>query len=256
MNININGLDVSDNINYLVESFDYRSPAERHVYTQATARHPGDKVVGLEWSNKTIKMAGRIFGNTPDDLNTALDTFELTLGAPQLTITVDSARSYTGVLSKLEIPNQFYNLSMLQYSAEFLCVDPFAYGSLLSVSGTTVSGTLTYSGSMTVSGTVFAEPTLTLNPTGALAGNSGLQGVTITHVPSGETITVSGVINYLSPLAINYSSFMITNSGVLNDFTGIFSRFEPGVNQFTITVISGTRQGYLWKWQYSPRYLQ
>lgn len=256
MNLTVNGLNLSDNENYLVEEVDYKHPADRRVYSAGISRRPGDKLTGQEWGTKSIKVKGRIFGSSYSDLMSRIDTFQQTVAPQSISITVDSGRSYTGTLKSLDIPNQFYNLSMISYTADFLCLDPFAYGTLLTVSGSTVSGTVTLSGSLTISGTVFAEPVLTINPTGALAGNSGIVALTVTNTNAGETVTVSGTINYTSDLVIDYSNYQITNSGVANDFQGIFSRFEPGVNNFTITVVSGVRQGYNFKWAYQPRFYQ
>jgi hypothetical protein len=256
MNFTVNGLNLSDGINYLIEEADYRGTPDRRTYSSGISRRPGDKLTGQEWGTKKIKIKGRVWDTNYSNLLTRVDTLQKTIAPQSSTITVDTGRSYIGTLTQLQIPNQFYNMSMIQYDAEFLCLDPFSYGSQLTVSGMVVSGTLTYSGTLTISGSVFAEPVLTLNPTGSTEGNSGLKSISIANTTAGENLTVSGMINYTADLQVDYSAYQVTNSGVLSDFQGIYSRFEPGANNFEITVVSGTRQGYLWKFSYSPRYYQ
>lgn len=256
MNLTVNGLNLSDNANYLVEEVQYKNPPERRTFSAGISRRPGDKLTGQEWGSKTIKINGIIFGSSYSDLMSRIDTFQQTIAPQSVSITVDNGRSYTGTLKSLNIPNQFYNLSMIRYTADFYCVDPFAYAPTLTVSGNTISGTLTYSGAMTISGSVFAEPTITINPIGGLAGDSGINVLSIANTTTGENVTVSGTINYVSDLIFDYSNYQITNSGVLSDFQGIFSRWEPGLNRYEITVTSGTRSAYSWSIRYSPRYYQ
>lgn len=254
MAITINSLNISDNVNYLVETVKYKSNPTRRIVSQSISRRPGDKLVANEWGSKIIGIEGRIFGSNYADLISHLDTFQQTLNIQSASISIDTGRSYTGTLQKLDIPEQVYNLSMVKYSAEFLCADPFAYGSALTVSGLTASGTTTATINLTVSGTVFAEPTITFNPTGARTGDCGIRAITVTHVPSGETMTISGNFNYTASDVIDYSNFLVTISGVNSDYTGIFSRFEPGLNQITITIASGVVNSYWWSISYQPRY--
>lgn len=256
MAITINSLDVSDNVNYLVESVRYKSNPSRALTNLSISRRPGDKLVANEWGSKEIEISGRIFGSSYSDLLTKVDTFQQTVNPASVAISIDNGRSYTGSIKSLEIPEQFYNQTMVKYQANFLCVDPFAYGAQLSVSGTTVSGTTTETINLTISGSVFAEPTLQINPTGALTGDSGIRQIKVTHVTSGETMTISGNLNYTASDIIDYDNFSVTISGVDSDYSGIFSRFEPGANQVTITILSGVTNGYLWKFAYQPRYYQ
>ena len=145
---------------------------------------------------------------------------------------------------------------MAQFDAKFLAVDPFAYGNQVTASGTVVSGTLTYSGTVTISGSVWAGPILSIIPKGANVGDSGLKGLMITYVPTGETMTVSGMMSYASPLSVDYFNYLVTNSGVSSDYQGVYSRWNPGTNAYTITTTSGVRQGYNYVWSYAPRFYQ
>lgn len=251
----VNGLNISDNVNYISTEITYRDMPDRDMQTANISRRPGIKLLNAEWTKKEITIKGHVFSTTASGLRGLVDIMQQNFAVKSLALAVDTDRSYVATLNSLKVPNQFYNVTYVPYEASFLCADPFSYGSQLTVSGTTISGTLTYSGTITISGTVFAEPTLTINPTGANAGNSGITQLQITYTSAGETVTISGTINYLSNISLNYANFTVTNSGVNSDFSGIFSRWEPGVSEFTITV-GGVRQGYNWMISYQPRYYE
>lgn len=252
----VNSLNISDNTNYITEEITYRGMPIRDVQSQPVSRASGDKLTATEWKTKEITIKGVVFDTTAALLRTRVDTLQQNFAVQSLALSVDTDRSYTATLTSLDIPNQFFNNTYIRYEAKFLAVDPFAYAIQTTASGSTISGQLTISGILTVSGTVYGQPTLSIYPKGANAGNSGLQGITFTYVPTGETLTVSGIFNYNSAVSIDFKNFLVTNSGVASDYTGIFSRFDPGAINYTITVVSGVRQAYNYVWSYQPRYYE
>ena len=254
--VSVNGLNISDNVSYITEEVTFRSMPTRNIETQDISRMPGLKILNSEWTSKEIEIKGYVFGTSASGLRGLVDNLQQNFAVKSLALMVDSDRTYTATMETLEIPNQFYNNTYVPYTAKFLAADPFAYASQITASGTVISGTLTYSGTITISGTVFASPLLYLYPTGAPAGDSGIKQLQVGYTPKGETVTISGTINYTSAVSIDYGNFQVTNSGIASDFTGIFSRWEPGVTNFTITVASGVRQGYNWVFAYQPRYYE
>ncbi len=258
--ISINNLNITDNINYLVEEITFRDMPARNLTSVPISTRPGDKLVAAEWSNKQIYIKGRIFGASYDDLRSKVDTFQLNAAIQSLALQIDNDRTYTTSLIDLKIPNQFYNLTMVEYEANFLCLDPFAYASAVTISGTTISGTVTYSGTVTISGTVFAEPLLTITPAGSPSGDSGIKQMQIKYINDGGIVTISGLsggnFNYNSPIVIDYSNYKVTVGGVTADYTGIFSRWEPGLRNFEITVISGLKNAFNIQLGYNPRYYE
>lgn len=252
----VNGLNVNDGSNFVTTEITFRSAPSRLVQTSNISRRPGDKLTALEWSNKEISIKGAVFSTTTSGLRGLVDTLQQNFAVRSLTLAVDTDRSYTANLTRLDIPTQFFNNTYVEFDADFLSVDPFSYASQISASGTVTSGTITYTGTITISGTVFAEPTLTITPKGANVGDSGIRALKVTYIPTGETMTISGVLSYNAPYVLDYSNFLVTNSGINSDYTGIFSRWEPGSNQFTLSVISGVRNGYNFAFAYQPRYYQ
>jgi len=256
MSVTVNGLVIDDLTNYIVEEITYRNIPSRDFKNVGIARRSASKLTATEYKSKEIKIKGRVFDTTYANLLTRLDTMQQNFSVVSLALSIDSGRTYTATLEKLDIPTMFYNQTMIQYEALFLAHDPYAYGTQITASGTVVSGTVTYSGSLTVSGSVFAGPTITINPTSLFVGDSGIKAMQFSYTPTGETLTVSGLFNYASPVTIDYFNFLVTNSGVASDYTGIFSRFAPGTINYTITTTSGLYNGYNYTWAYQPRYYQ
>jgi len=221
---------------------------QRDIISGPVATRAGDRYITSEWRSKEIEIKGRIFGNTSIELRQNIDDFQQALSIENISLFIDTDRYYTAVLESIDIPTQFYNATMVTYDAKFYCPDPFAYSSYTAVSGNTISGTLTYSGTVTISGTVYAEPSITITPRYI---QNGLFTVTAS---TGELVTLSGTFSPNNPVILDYRSFRVTNSGIASDFTGVFSRWEPGSNSFTINFSGGINAGYSWKLDYQPRY--
>lgn len=256
MSLYVNGLNIDDNTNYIVEEVTYRSMPSRDIKIQPISRNPGNKLTASEWKEKEITIKGVVFGSSASNLRTLVDSLQQYSAVQSLALAIDTDRTYTATLESLDIPTQFYNNTFARFNAKFLTVDPFAYATQITASGTVVSGTVTLSGSLTVSGTVFAQPTLTIIPKGANVGDSGIKAMQFTYVPTGEILTVSGTFNYNSSVIVDFRNFLVTNSGVTSDYTGIFSRFDPGSEAYTLTVSSGVRNGFNYIWAYQPRYYE
>lgn len=258
----VNGMNISDNINYLVEQITYRSMPDRDIITQPISTRPGDKLITTEWREKQIEIIGRIFAPTASGILPYIDALQQNFAVQSTPLSIDSGRTYTVSLSKMDMPTQFFNTGMQPYTATFNAVDPFAYMPTVTISGTVLAGVTTYSGIVTISGTVFAEPLLTITPVNGntFAGDSGYSQMQINYLTTGEIVTVSGLqsgnFEYGVPIGIDYKNFLVTISGNSTDYSGVFARFEPGVRQFTIGITSGTPNGYTWKLSYQPRYYE
>lgn len=259
----VNGLNISDNVNYILEEATYRSAPERDIITQPISTRPGDKFITSEWRTKVLSLKGRVFSVTNSGLRTFVDNLQKNFSIESAPINIDTDRTFTGTLQKLDIPTQFFQNTMVEYSAEFLLSDPFSYGAITTISGSTISGTLTLSGAITISGSVFAQPLVVIVPstiTGIDAGLSGVYQYTVTYKTTGEYITISGTnsqqIQLGTVMGIDYENFYVTQSGVSIDYSGIFSRWEPGSRLFEITVSSGVHNGFKWIVAYRPRYFE
>jgi len=257
-NLSFNGFNLQNQNEYIVSEINYRSFPERPLDKANLSRRPGIKLLNTEFGEKRIQISGYINGTTASGLQTLIDNFQKNLAEVEKPLVINDdiypTRTYTATCANLAIPERTYNQTIVPYTAEFVVSIPFAYGSFLTVSGTVTSGVVTFSGSTTISGTVFAEPTITIYPTSLPAGDSGIRAIEISYTPAGETLSMSGIINYTAPISFSYSNFTVTNSGVNADFRGAFSRWEPGATNFTISTTSGLHNSYNWVFSYQPRF--
>lgn len=259
--ITINGLNIADNINFIVEELTYRQTPDRDIISLPLSTRPGEKLVTTEWRTKQIIIKGRVFNTTASGIEPVMDILEQNFAVQSAQLVIDANRTYTVQLEKLDVPTQFYNISMLQYTATLKALDPFAYGPLLTVSGTVASGVTTFSGTVTISGNVFCQPTITLTPTnGTFAGDSGYSQFQITYTNTGEQLTMSGTnsgdFQFGVATAADYNNFLVTISGTSVDYSGVFARWQPGIQNFTISIPQGSPAGYYWVFSYQPRYYE
>ena len=254
-NININGINPSDGVEGVVSQIDHRSLPEKRIETGEVSYNPGVKLLSDEFTPKRITMKGFLFGTTVSGLQGIIDKYKRNFSRGVVPITVESGRTYFGVQERFELPDSAYNNTYTEYTMSFFCADPFAYGPVQVIPVTVASGITTYSGLLSISGTGFAQPQFKITPTPLSAGNSGIFALKVLNQEEEQSVTVSGVINYNADVLFNYKKFTVTNSGIDSDFLGVFARFYPGYNPFTITVISGINPGYDLEIRYDIRYL-
>ena len=249
--ITINGFNLDPSAGYILEEVTYKHTPSRQILSQPVSRRPGDKIIANEWKNKVINLRGRMIAGTSSDLNLMVDTLQQNFAVQSLALSIDQGRTYTATLTDMQIPTQFYNNSMVEWSAEFTAFDPFAYGTAVTASGVVASGIVTYSGALTISGSVFNYPKLIIYPNA-----SSIKEMMVTYVPTSETLTISGTFTANQPLVIDYDNFYFTNNGNQSDYLGIFSRWDVGSQNYTITTTSGTNAGFNYVWSYAPKYYQ
>jgi hypothetical protein len=248
-------LNINDKTKYLVEDVQYRSMPQRELTTGKIAIRPGEKLTSSEFSTKEITIKGYIFGNDPNDLRNNIDEFQKLAGLQTVALTIDE-RTYTTTLTRMNLPQQYYNNTMQPYEATFKALQPFSFSSLLLVSGIAPSGIATISGTLVVSGTVFAEPSILVRPIGNSSGNTGISSIKVKYLSTNQELVVSGGnYQYQRDVIFDFSNYIITSSGNNTDFAGFFARWEPGARQFTIT-ISGGKPGFIYQLFYNPRYFQ
>lgn len=242
---------------FITERVVFKGFADRAVIRANLARREGIKLLNTEFGEKEITVEGVVVTDSASDLQTSLDNMKKALTQEEGTLEIESGRSWTASVLNVVIPDEHYSLSKAPFQITFLCTDPFAEGVLLSTIQDIASGYYTYSGSINISGTLFARPTITYVPP-STTGNTNINSFSINHSSSGQEITISGFgsggLDYDQNIALNMDTLSILVDGSESDFTGGFSRWEPGENNFTVTV-SGRHVGGYIQIEYQPRYL-
>jgi len=245
--------------NYVTTNVEYRTIPRREVSLESIATKPGKKVVSTEFAERRIRLTGWILGSDSSDLITKIDELHLNVTRKEIgTLEIDSDRSIETIVSSVTVTDPHYSQSIVPIEMEFIAAEPFFQAPQHTTNFTVASGTSSGSHTMTISGTVFAEPEIHFNASGS-TGQTTLSGLKIDYSPTSEYIMWSGTgatttLAYGSELEFNYANQLILEDTASIDQKGVFSRWEPGETNFTVTY-SGTTQGGTLQVVYRPRYL-
>lgn len=255
-----NGFSFNDS-NWITERITFKGFANRDLQTQPIARREGIKVLGDQFREKEITLEGKVIAIDSGTLQTLLDNAKQYLVSEEGTLIIEVGRQYVATPSKVEIPDQPYNQTMAPYTITFICSNPYATSAQQSAIIPVVSGQFTVSGTTTISGTIFNRIKLIYTPPfGVAAGNTSIQSITVYHVPTGQSVTVSGFgggtnLNYNSSVTIDMDLFQTLDGVTGLNNTGSFPKWQPGTNAFTITSSPAAFPGGTLTVQYTPRYI-
>ena len=246
--------------NFITSDIVYRTIPTRDLVLENIARKPGKKLIAEEFIERRIKLTGWILGTDNNNLISLIDGLHTNVTRKTSgTLTVDANREIEAIVASVSIGDAHFSQSMVPMEVEFLAAEPFWKGPQQTVSLTVTSGTAqpqTQSFAITISGSVFAEPAITYN---ALAGTgtTTTSGIIINYQPTAETVTWSGGANalpYGNYIKFDYQNQLILQGSTKIEASGVFSRWEPGVTNVTVTY-SGGQQGGSLDFVYRPRYL-
>jgi len=255
-----NGFSFNDT-NFITERITFKGVAERAVIRGKINRREGVKLLNTEFGEKEVTLAGVVVASSASELQSLLDSMKMNLTAEEGPLILEQGRTFTATMTALAIPDEHYNQSKAPFEVTFMCSNPFAEGSQLSVTIPVQSGQTTISGRINISGSYFARPTVTYTPP-SNTGNTLIKRVDINHVPTGQTITVSGFnsgatggLQYQNAVTVNYDTFASLDGSTTINNSGAFSRWDPGNNDFTVIASGRAFPGGSITVTYSPRYL-
>lgn len=250
------GFSLQDD-NYITTEIEYRTWPTRNTKTDKIAYRPGAKLLDTEFGEKRIILRGFIKGSSESDLQSKIDDFHQNVSEKSQSLIIESGRTFTATASMVSISDPHYAVDIVPFELEFICADPFAYGSSRTVTMTVTSGVGSEDYTVTISGSVFAEPSITYATVGGVSGSTTTSGVKIELQDTGENVTWSGgqtTLSYGDELNFDYDTYKVLKNTTQENFSGIFSRWDSGSQTFT-TTYSGTTQGGEINFTYSPRYL-
>lgn len=259
MAITFDGFSLSDD-NFITERVVVKGFANRALNTAKINRREGIKLIGTEFTSKEIEVDGNVIADSASELQTLLDNLKKALQTEEGNLVVDN-RTYRATVSSLAIADEHYNLSKAPYSITFVCSDPFATTDQVSVTLQVSSGRATVSGQITISGTFFARPAVVYIPPAA-QGDTLIKSMRLYHTNTGQTTLVSGFNNnsqgglrYQDQLTFNLEQFSAYEGNSLLDTTGSYPKWQPGVNNFTMSPSGVAFPGGQVRVVYQPRYI-
>lgn len=246
--------------NFITERITFKGFADRAVTRAKINRREGVKLVATEFGEKQVTLEGRVIADSSSELQSLLDGLKQSVQEEEGSLVLENGRTFLATISSIAIPDEHYNQSTAPWMVTFICSNPFANTNSQSVVIPVPSGVFTVSGLIVISGTFFNRPVLTFTPAGAASGNTLVKRLDIYHVPSAQTLTVSGFgsgtgLSYANAVVIDMDNFSVLEGTTDKDFSGSFMRWEPGTNRFTVTSSDKGFPGGTLTVTYNPRYL-
>lgn len=242
---------------FITERVTFKGFANRSLVRANIARREGVKLLNTEFGEKEVTIEGVVITDNAVDLKSELDSMKRALTKEEGDLVIETGRIWKATVTNLVIPDEHYSLSKAPFQVTFVCSNPFAEGTLLTALQNVPSGVYTFSGSVSISGTLFSRPTVTFTLVDT-TGESNIRSFILSHTPSGQEITVSGFgsggLDYDNSVVVNMDELSVLVAGEEFDNTGAFPRWEPGTNNYHVTV-SGYHVGGSVQIEYRPRYL-
>lgn len=236
----------------LVNKLNKSDSASRDIQSEILSFQDGFNVVSNFWRSRTITIGGTIDATGSQHLADTLDTLKQNLSGVNKNLDIDygtGTRRYKGTLSRFSAPEEFYNITYLPYTVEFLC-QPFGYStSSINLSSNDVTAA-SHTEAFTFSGTYKPQPIITLTATDV----SAVTAISINNTTTGDVITITTAIADNDVISINTETHKVTKNGTQINFTGPIPSFDTGSNSLTIT-FTGTSLTYDIDISYTARYL-
>jgi hypothetical protein len=226
--------------------------AEREIQSETLSFQDGFEEVSAFWRNRTIVIGGTIDATSSAHLASLVDTLKQNLSGRNKNLDVDyggSTRRFKGSLTRLEAPEEFYNITHLPYTAEFNC-QPFGYATSTTTVDTEDVTASSHTDTITITGTYKPLPIITLTFDTA----SDVTSVSFENTSTGDTIIIEESISQDNVLIFNIDEQKVTLNGDQVDFSGPIPEFQTGDNSYQIDIGSTSHQ-YDLSISYLPRYL-
>lgn len=204
-------------------------------------RHGAIINAGIVEDPRVVEIIGTLIDQTSaDSLRSTLDTWAETFARRNKRLTLHSDRYINAYKSGFNIdyiPGGA--LQALNFSASFLCVDPFWYNNIASnwnyqvSTGDTLVSTGKYKKAYTINneGKAYVFPKVTVS-----MGPASVTGVTFRNLTTGRLWTYTATISPGSVLIVDANNFIVTVDGVeaLGSWTGDFVYLDKGNNSIEI----------------------
>lgn len=246
--------------NFITQRITFKGFGDRAVTRAKLNRREGVKLIATEFGEKQVTLEGRVIADSAASLQALLDGMKQNVQEEEGDLVLENGRTFRATISAISVPDEHYNQSTAPWQVTFICSDPFSKTNSQSVVIPVPSGVFTVSGLIVISGTFFNRPVLIFTPAGAGAGNTLVKRLDVYHVPSAQTLTVSGFgsgtgLSYANSVTIDMDNFSVLEGTTTKDFSGSFMRWEPGTNRFTVTSSDKGFPGGTLTVTYNPRYL-
>lgn len=251
-NITYNSFDLQD-ANWKTRLIRHKQMPDKVLDLQPIARDDSYILVNTYYPRKEITIEGTLVCTTNADLRTKLDNMKTALRTNEQNLDIDYGGSvirYTATVSALDVPDDYYHITLLPFSVTFMC-EPF--GKATTTNSLTASNVTaaTYTNTINVTGSADPKPTIKVT----IDAETSMTKVKFENTTTSESITVSQSLSAADVIEIDCENKSVEVNSTEVDFLGQFPAFNPDTNSFTITTTDGGAFQYDLYIEYYPSYL-
>lgn len=245
VNIQINTFSLQSS-SIITSSFLHDGSPEKELGTLNIARQDGLKLVSTRFKPKQFTLAGRIKGNTQQELENNIDLFKrFVMNEVNASLDFEYAGSFRRFIVdcvSVSIDRSHYHLTFAPYSAVFTVLDPpfgkkiINLGNQLAVEETLSVQQITtsvYQTTITLDGS--ADPAPMIDFVIDTVGN--LDEIQFKNNTTNQQINIGTAWGAGDRITINTEDRFVQRGGSDIDFTGIFPEFALGINEVKTSFI-------------------
>lgn len=228
------------NVYFRSQTIQHTNIPGRDLQVESRARADGFTIVNAKFTTKNIEISGKLSASSREALIEKIDEMKLKLNGISGNLDIDygdGIRRYFATVSKLELPEEFYNINNVPYTIIFECNNPFGYATTSGVASFPANTAMLKDIILTVSGSINSDPVvfITIN-----SGTQNMNLVRFSNESTGEIIVVTKPnAAYFLPadqLIINCSSKRVQINGSGLDYTGRFPTMNPPTQQLRLAL--------------------
>ncbi len=251
-NLIFDGYDIqSENIK--TRSIHHKQYPSRVIDIESNLRVADFRFISSYWDKKIITVKGAIVADSANALRTVIDAMKNKLQGTEKNLDIDYGDGvirYTATVQSLEIPDDFYYITLVPFTIEFLC-QPYGKSTTSINSSLNDITTSPKAHSVVVTGSSDPLPVITLT----IDNETTMTEIEFKNTTTDDIITITRAFADAEVLVIDCENQTVQVGGSNVDFDGVFPRFSTGTNNCLITITDGGAFNVDLDIDYYPHYL-
>ena len=243
----------------LTRDIRYKSIADKTIMRREDTIRDGWDFIDEHYSQKIVTISGWLISDSAANLRTFVDNVKGYLRPQERNLDIETyggsgryIRYANTVVQSFRIEEEFWQISQVPYTCDFLC-EPFGKATSTTSVNLNSGGAISaspYNENVSITGTYRAKPTITIT----VNSETDMTVLKWDNTTTGDWLQVSASFNNSDVLVIDCENETVKLNGTYQDFTGVFPNFLDGTNSLTLT-ITATVFSISASFSYYPTYL-
>ncbi len=233
INITFNSYNLQDS-NYITKKVTHRKFPSRIILSEPKSRRDGFNVVDKYYERKVIILEGIIVAATASALRTKIDDLKKNIRGTDKEFDIDYGGEtirYKATVQSIDIPEDFFHITFVPFVIELLC---HPLGTATSTTNHSDDNIIAspHNSSLTITGSESPLPVITLT----VDAETDMTVLKFKNTTTNTEIIITRAFSAADIIIIDCDNLTVKVNGTSVDFTGLFPEFDPGSNNYTITI--------------------